>query len=69
MGLLGRVVLIVALALLPALGLEVYDQRALRHAQRAQLHDEAVRQARSVADELGRILDGTREALLALAMT
>ncbi len=64
---LRRVVLIVLVALLPALAAEIYNQRALRAAQQVELDDEAVRVARSVSAELGRILDGTRNAMVALA--
>ncbi len=67
MTLLRRVVLIVLVALLPALGAEIYNQSSLRAAQRAELGDEALRQAREVAAELGRILDGTRNAMVALS--
>ncbi len=67
MSLLRRVVLIVLVALLPALAAEIYNQRELRAAQRVELDDEAVRVAQSVAAELGRILDGTRNAMIALA--
>ncbi len=69
LSLLSRVMLIVLVALLPAFGMEVYNQLALRAAQQAELRDEALRQARTVAGEVHRVLDSTRHALLALAAT
>jgi signal transduction histidine kinase len=65
--LLSRVVLIVLVALLPALTAEIYNQHTMRVAAAEDLRDDALREARAVATELGRILDGTRNALVALA--
>jgi signal transduction histidine kinase/CheY-like chemotaxis protein len=67
MTLVGRVLLIVLVALLPALAAEIYNQATLRTAQQAELRDDALRAAHAVSVELGRALDGSRNALVALA--
>ncbi len=67
MTLLTRVVLIVALALLPAIGVEFYNERALRTVQAAAFRDDALHEARSVSAGLDRIVVGVRDAMIAVA--
>lgn len=67
MSLLLRVSLVIAAALLPPLAMQAYNESALRHARQADVRDQALRQAREIAADLDRILDGARDALVATA--
>ena len=67
MSLVARLYLLVALALLPILGIEVHNQLRLRQDREAQVHEEAVRLAHFVASEMERLLDGARILLTSIA--
>jgi hypothetical protein len=62
-----RLFLLVLVALLPAVGIAVYNQLDLRRSREAEVHDLALRQARLAASELNQILEGVRGVLTAVA--
>src|SRR3954451_7506911 len=67
MSLLARLLLLVVIAVLPALGILLYNRHDLRAAREAETHAEALRNAHAVADELERVVDGARDLLLTIA--
>jgi hypothetical protein len=50
--------LLVLLAVLPAVGVGVYHEAQLRHIREDQVHEEALRLARLADSEMGRIAEG-----------
>ncbi len=67
MSLLTRVVLIIAAALLPPLVMQAFNEAALHAARRADIREEAVREARHIAGEIDWIIGSARFALAATA--
>ena len=67
MPLTKRIVGLVALALMPALAIQGYNEYALRSARGEAVRGEAMRAARSVAADLGQFGRGTRQVLGILA--
>jgi two-component sensor histidine kinase len=67
MSLLARLLLLIIIAVLPALGILLYNRHDLRAAREAETHAEALRHAHAVADELQRVVDGARDLLLTIA--
>lgn len=67
MSLVVRLYLLLALALVPALLIQVHNELALRRAREADLQAEALRLAQFVAHEMDRVIDGTRTFLLTLS--
>jgi two-component sensor histidine kinase len=67
MPLTKRIVGLVALALVPALAIQGYNEYALRSARGEAVRGEAMRAARSVAADLGQFGRGTRQVLGILA--
>jgi two-component sensor histidine kinase len=67
MSLTKRIVGLVALALMPALAIQGYNEYALRSARAEVVRGEAMRAARSVAADLGQFGRGTRQVLGILA--
>jgi C4-dicarboxylate-specific signal transduction histidine kinase len=67
MPLLARLLLLIVIAVLPALGILLYNEHDLRGAREAEAHAEALRHAHAVADELQRVVDGARDLLLTIA--
>ena len=67
MPLAKRIVGLVALALMPALAIQGYNEYALRSARGEAVRGEAMRAARSVAADLGQFGRGTRQVLGILA--
>ena len=65
--LLGRLYLLVALAVLPAIAIQVYNELAMRHEREAQVGAEALRLAEFAASELDGLLTGARPLLISLA--
>lgn len=63
MSLTKRIVGLVALALVPALAIQGYNEYALRAARSEAVRGEAMRAARSVAADLGQFGRGTRQVL------
>jgi two-component sensor histidine kinase len=67
MGLRIRLFLLVAIAVLPALVIQVATEVDLRSNRVAELHEDALRQAGAIAGTMLEILDGSRQLLLALS--
>jgi two-component sensor histidine kinase len=67
MGLRIRLFLLVLIAVLPALIIQIATQVELRRGREAELHDQALRQAATVASSVLEILEGSRQLLVALA--
>ena len=67
MSLLTRVVLIIAVGLLPPLLMQEFNEAALRAARRNEVRQEAVADARALAAELDAVVAGVRNALVATA--
>ncbi len=66
MNLSFRLVLLCAVAVLPAVAIQLRSELSLRAARAAEIRAEAERVARYAASELERIVDGTRQMLTAL---
>ncbi len=66
MSLLLRLCLLVALAILPALALQVINQVELRHERETLVRESALRNAHHAAGEAARILEGARSLLIAI---
>ena len=62
-----RLLLLVLLAVIPAVCIEVYGEVELRASRRQELRDEALRLVRAVAAEQERIDEGARELLIAFS--
>ncbi|NYZ12661.1 PAS domain-containing protein [Azospirillum sp. RWY-5-1] len=60
MGLFGRLVVLVAVAVAPAVAIQAMNEIDLRRERQAEIHGVAVRLGRLAASELDRIIDGTR---------
>ena len=69
MSLLGRLYLLVALAVLPAIAIQAYNELALRRDRDAQMRAEAQRLAEFAASEFDGLFAGAKPMLLALART
>jgi two-component sensor histidine kinase len=67
MGLRIRLFLLVVIAVLPALVIQSLTQVELRRSRVGELHEEALRQAGTVAGTMLEILDGSRQLLVALS--
>ena len=67
MTLFARVVLIVVLALLPAVGAELYNEHVQRGMQLADYRNDARHEALSVSTQLDRIITGVRNAMFVVA--
>jgi PAS domain S-box-containing protein len=62
-----RLFLLVAVALLPAILLQAYNEVERRDARQAEIRDLALRQAEQAASEIGQIVEGVRNVLLTVA--
>jgi signal transduction histidine kinase len=67
MSLRARLMLLVAVALLPALAIQAYTELDLRRQRETELHQLALRQARLVQADLESILEGARSLLAAMS--
>ncbi len=67
MTLLARPLLLIVIAVLPALAILLYNEHDLRNARETETRAEAMRNAHAVADELQRVVDGARALLLTIA--
>jgi PAS domain S-box-containing protein len=63
MTLTHRLLLLVAIALLPAVAIQAYNEFDLRRSRTAEIHDLALRQARQAASELDQLIGGIRNLL------
>ncbi len=66
MSLLTRLFLLVVLAVLPAIGIQAYNEYDLRASEQAEIHRHALTLTRFAAAETDRVLDGVRNLLVAL---
>jgi signal transduction histidine kinase len=66
-GLRGRLLLLVLVAVVPALGLTLYTDLEQRRLETARVQDNALRLARLASADHERLVDGTRQLLVALA--
>jgi hypothetical protein len=64
-----RLFALVALALLPAIAIQAYNEFALRDARQEAAHEQALSAARAVATVLDRFVEGVRQVLVAVAET
>ena len=69
MRLTTRLFALVALALLPALVIQAYNEFALRRSRQEAAHEQALSAARGVATVLDRFVEGVRQVLVAVAET
>ena len=67
--LLARLLLIMSVAMVPALGFQAYNENVARHARRHLVEGEALRLVRLVASEQQRIVEGAEQVLNALSST
>src|SRR4051812_48895114 len=67
MSLLARLFVLVAIAVLPALGMLTWNQYQEYQARIVEAHDNALQQAKLVSSEQDRLVDGARQLLIALA--
>ncbi|WP_342151220.1 sensor histidine kinase [Methylorubrum sp. SB2] len=67
MTLTGRILLLVLLALAPAVAVQVYNEQALRESRSDAVRAAALRGAKAVADDLADFADGARQTLDILA--
>jgi len=63
----ARLLLLVLIAIVPAVGIEVYGQIELRSSRRQEIRDDALRLMRLAASEQGRIGEGARQLLIAFS--
>ena len=66
MGLLARILLLVAIALVPVTAIQVFDELDHRRSEEAELRDEALRLATLVGMEQDRVLEGARQIFIAI---
>lgn len=69
MSLVARLYLLVVLAVLPAIGIQLYNELTWRQQREAQVRDEVLRLAEFSASELNGMLAGARTLLVSLAST
>lgn len=67
MGILARLFLLLAIALVPTATVQIYDELGRRQAREAELHTEAQRLTRLAALEQDRLFDGARQLLATIA--
>jgi signal transduction histidine kinase len=67
MGILARLFLLLAIALVPTAAIQIYDELDRRQAQEAGLHAEAGRLTRLAGTEQERLFEGSRQLLAAIA--
>jgi two-component sensor histidine kinase len=68
MSLVARVVLLIALALLPGFTVQIYTEYRLRQAREQEVLDAALRLATQAGATYGRLVDGARQLLATLAL-
>src|SRR6476646_8832272 len=67
LSLVARLYLLVALAVLPAIAIQIYNELTMRQQREAQVHDEALRLAEFAASDLKGVLAGAHTLLISLA--
>jgi signal transduction histidine kinase len=66
MGILARILLLVAVALVPVTAIQIFDELDHRRSEEAELRDEALRLATLVGMEQDRVLEGARQVFIAI---
>jgi hypothetical protein len=66
-GLTGRVVLLVIMAVSPVLGTQVWNEYDLRIAREADIRQKVVQTTKQLGEEIGELREGARQMLLAIA--
>ncbi len=66
MSLLNRLLVLVTIAVLPALAIQVYNEYELRHARTLEVSDQTQRYAHFIAAEQDNVVEGARQLLAAL---
>src|SRR5262245_28246039 len=64
---LSRLFVLVAVAMLPAIAIQAYNEIDLRRTRKAEVQDQALSLARLAAAEQQQIIQGVRQALVALS--
>src|SRR4051812_18909256 len=62
-----RIMLVLCCALVPAIGVALYNESVLRQEREAEIRSEALRAAVGVSDEISRIVDAVGNLLVPLA--
>ncbi|HEX2116336.1 MAG TPA: PAS domain S-box protein [Alphaproteobacteria bacterium] len=68
MTLFQRALVLVAVALLPAVAILGFNEFTLRSARQAEVHDQVLREADAVARDLNRLFEGVKNLLIALSL-
>lgn len=66
MSLLNRLLLLIAISMLPILGMELYDQIELRQEREADVIRNTLRLTKFASNQIDRVIEGTRGVLIAL---
>jgi len=66
-GLTGRLIVLAVIAVLPALGIEAYNEFDLRRAREAETRQRAVQITMQFGEEMGELREGARQLLVALS--
>jgi signal transduction histidine kinase len=67
MSLTGRLFFLVSIAVLPAIGIQAYNEFDLREAREADIRQRVVQITKQFGEEMGELREGARQLLLALA--
>lgn len=67
MSLTGRLFFLVSIAVLPAIGIQTYNEYDLREAREADIRQRVVQITKQFGEEMGELREGARQLLLALA--
>ena len=67
MTLLSRLLVLVAVALLPAIGIQAYNEYELRHTRQIEVQNQALNLAELTAAEQRQTVQGIHQALIALS--
>src|ERR1700720_987317 len=66
-GLTGRILILVIFAVVPALGIQAWNEYDLRIAREADIRQQVVQTTKQFGEEIGELREGARQLLLALA--
>src|SRR6202040_855336 len=66
-GLTGRILILVIFAVVPALGIQAWNEYDLRIAREADIRQQVVQTTKQFGEEIGELREGARQLLLALS--
>jgi signal transduction histidine kinase/CheY-like chemotaxis protein len=66
LGLRGRILLLLLIAVLPAIGIQAYNEYDLRQARELEIRQQVVQITRQFGEEMGELREGARQLLLTL---